>query len=341
MIIVMKSKATKKEEERIIARLQSQGYTVDISRGKERTLIGAIGSDVENKEAVMNQLSTLPFVDKVVPILKPYKMASRELHDETTEMDLGGGVTIGGGRIAIMAGPCAVEAEATVMDIARKLKAAGVRVFRAGAFKPRTSPYSFQGHGVKGLKILARVREETGMRIATEVMDPRDLGVVAKYADVMQIGTRNMHNFELLKACGGCGRPVLLKRGFAATIEEWLLAAEYIIKEGNPNVILCERGIRTFETHTRNTLDLNAVAAVKTLSHLPVVADPSHGTGRRELVAPMALASVAAGADGLMLEVHTNPAEAISDSQQTLDIAQFRALKKSLAAVAAAVGRKI
>jgi 3-deoxy-7-phosphoheptulonate synthase len=340
MIIVMTSKATAKDRDAIVARLEKQGYVVDISEGKERTLIGAIGANVDDKDAIMNQLSTLPYVENVVPILKPYKLAGKEIH-EHTEIDLGGGIMIGGRQIVIMAGPCSVEDMDTLLGIARGLKAAGLKMFRAGAFKPRTSPYSFQGYGLQGLKMLARVREETGLRIVTEVMAPRDLANVEKYADVVQIGTRNMHNFELLKDCGKCSRPILLKRGLAATIEEWLLAAEYIMKAGNPSVILCERGIRTFETHTRNTLDLNAVASVKHLSHLPVVADPSHGTGRYELVAPMAKAAVAAGADGLMLEVHTNPAEAVSDSQQTISIKDYRALKKDLQAVAAAVGRKL
>jgi 3-deoxy-7-phosphoheptulonate synthase len=340
MIIVMTSKATLKDRNAIVKRLEGQGYMVDISEGKERTLIGAIGANVDNKDAIMNQLTTLPYVEKVVPILKPYKLAGKEIH-ERTEIDLGAGVTIGGNQIVIMAGPCAVEGADKVIEIAKALKAAGVKVFRAGAYKPRTSPYSFQGYGLAGLKMLAAVREETGMRIVTEVMAPRDLKHVEKYADVVQVGTRNMHNFELLKDCGKCSKPILLKRGLAATIEEWLLAAEYIMKAGNPNVILCERGIRTFEPYTRNTLDLNAVAAVKHLSHLPVVADPSHGTGRYELVAPMAKASIAAGADGLMLEAHTNPGEAISDSQQTISIKDYRALKKQLQAVAAAVGRKL
>ena len=340
MIIVLRSRATEKDVTQIVGRLESRGYMVDISRGKERTLIGAIGSNPENKGQLMSQLKTLPIVENVVPILKPYKLAGKEIH-ERSEIPLGPGLGIGGDRIVIMAGPCAVEGEEQVLAVARALKKAGVKVFRAGAFKPRTSPYSFQGFGRRGLKMLDAVRRETGLLIATEVMAPRDMAAVAKYSDIVQIGTRNMHNFELLKIAGKCGRPVLLKRGFAATIEEWLLAAEYIMKAGNPHVILCERGIRTFESYTRNTLDLNAVAAVKTLSHLPVVADPSHGTGRCELVAPMARASVAAGADGLMIEAHTNPAEAISDSQQTISIKDFRALKKELKAVAAAMGKKI
>jgi len=339
MIIIMKATATKKELEQITGRLRGGGYTVDISEGTERTLIGAIGSNIENKEAVMNQIRSLSYVENVVPILKPYKLVSNELHKHS-EIDIDG-VKIGGKEIVLMAGPCAVEGRDKLMTVARRLKAAGVKVFRAGAFKPRTSPYSFQGYGLEGLKMLAEVREETGMKIITEVMAPADVVKVARYADVVQIGTRNMQNFDLLKDCGRCGKPVLLKRGFSATIEEWLLAAEYIVKEGNPNVILCERGIRTFETHTRNTLDLSAVAAAKTLSHLPVVADPSHGTGRRELVAPMARAAIAAGADGLMLEVHNNPAEAISDGQQTITVESFRSLKKELVPLAKALDRKI
>jgi 3-deoxy-7-phosphoheptulonate synthase len=240
-----------------------------------------------------------------------------------------------------MAGPCAVEGEALMIECAHMLKAAGVKILRGGAYKPRTSPYSFQGYEEKGLKMLARAREETGLAIITEVIQGRDVKKVAKYADILQIGARNMQNFNLLKECGKVDKPVLLKRGLSATIEEWLLAAEYIVKEGNPKVMLCERGIRTFETYTRNTLDLNAVAAAKSLTHLPVVADPSHGTGRWELVAPMAKASIAAGADALIIEVHPRPEEAFSDGQQTLNFKHFRQMKKELKPVAAAVGRTL
>lgn len=340
MIIILSRTATEKNRKSVIERLKKQGYTVDVSEGKERTLIGAIGSNVEDKAQVMAQFMSLPYVENVVPILKPYKMVSKEIR-ERTKITVGDGIEIGGDKIVIMAGPCAVEGEKPLLETARLLSKAGVRILRAGAYKPRTSPCSFQGYEEKGLKMLAKAREETGMAIVTEVMQARDVKKVARYADILQIGTRNMQNFYLLKECGKADRPVLLKRGLAATIEEWLLAAEYIVKAGNPRVILCERGIRTFETYTRNTLDLNAVAAVKTLSHLPVIVDPSHGTGRWELVAPMSKAGIAAGADGLLIEVHPRPEEALSDGQQTLSIKSFKQLKRELKPVAEAVGRKM
>jgi 3-deoxy-7-phosphoheptulonate synthase len=340
MIIILSHKATNANKNSVIDRLKKMGYKVDVSEGKERTLIGAVGSNVENKNEVMAQFMSLPFVENVVPILKPYKMVSREIRERSV-IKVADGIEIGGKDIIIMAGPCAVEGEALMIECAHMLKAAGVKILRGGAYKPRTSPYSFQGYEEKGLKMLARAREETGLAIITEVIQGRDVKKVAKYADILQIGARNMQNFNLLKECGKVDKPVLLKRGLSATIEEWLLAAEYIVKEGNPKVMLCERGIRTFETYTRNTLDLNAVAAAKSLTHLPVVADPSHGTGRWELVAPMAKASIAAGADALIIEVHPRPEEAFSDGQQTLNFKHFRQMKKELKPVAAAVGRTL
>ncbi|MFA6450296.1 MAG: 3-deoxy-7-phosphoheptulonate synthase [bacterium] len=340
MIIILSHDATETNKKNIIDRLRNQGYTVDVSEGKERTLIGAIGSNVENKNEVMAQLMSMSFVERVVPILRPYKMVSKELRERSI-VKVNDDITIGGKEIVIMAGPCAVEGDEQILEAAHMLKSAGVKILRAGAYKPRTSPYSFQGFEEKGLKMLDRARKETGMAIVTEVMESRDVKKVAKFSDILQIGTRNMQNFNLLKECGKAGKPVMLKRGFAATIEEWLLAAEYIMKAGNPQVLLCERGIRTFETYTRNTLDLNAVAAAKTLSHLPVVVDPSHGTGRWELVTPMAKAGVAAGADALMIEVHPRPEEALSDGQQTLNLKHFKQLKREVRLVAQAVGRKL
>jgi 3-deoxy-7-phosphoheptulonate synthase len=340
MIIILSHKATETNKKNIIERLRNQGYTVDVSAGKERTLIGAIGSNVENKNEVMAQLMSLSYVERVVPILKPYKMVSKEIREQSV-VKVSDDISIGGKEIVIMAGPCAVEGEKPLLEIAHMLKSAGVKILRAGAYKPRTSPYSFQGFEEKGLKMLDRARKETGMAIITEVMETRDVKKVAAYTDILQIGTRNMQNFNLLKECGKAGKPVMLKRGFSATIEEWLLAAEYIMKEGNPQVLLCERGIRTFETYTRNTLDLNAVAATKDLSHLPVVVDPSHGTGRWELVTPMAKAGIAAGADALIIEVHPRPEEALSDGQQTLNMKHFKQMKREVKLIAQAVGRKL
>lgn len=341
MIVVLSLKASKRNLSTVVEKLKSKGYDVDISTGRERTVVGAIGPNPENKEALMAHLNSLPYVERVVPILKPYKKVSRENVRERTIVEIAKGLTVGGPEIAIMAGPCAVEGREAIVEVARALKKKGVKILRAGAYKPRTSPYSFQGYGAKGLEMLQAARDETGMAIATEVVEARDVPKVAKYADILQIGTRNMQNFNLLKECGKSGKPVLLKRGMAATIEEWLLAAEYVSKEGNKKVILCERGIRTFETYTRNTLDLNAVAAVKTLSHLPVVVDPSHGTGRRELVIPMARAALAAGADGLMVEVHPKPEDAFSDGQQTLTLKEYGELKAELQPIAIAMGRKL
>ena len=280
----------------------------------------------------MGRLSALPGVDSVTPISRPFKLASRELHPDDTIVRVLGTV-IGDGSLALMAGPCAVESREQLFQTADAVLAAGATVLRGGAFKPRTSPYSFQGLGVEGLRFLAEARQRTGLPVITEVMEPSDVGVVAEHADILQVGTRNMQNFPLLTAVGRAGRPVMLKRGLAATIEEWLMSAEYILSSGNPNVILCERGIRTFDTYTRNTLDLTAVPLLHHLTHLPVIVDPSHATGKRWLVRPMALAGVAAGADGIMVEVHPRPDEAWSDGEQSLTLEQFGVLAPMLRTV--------
>ena len=320
----------------VTARLEQLGYKIHLSVGVERTIIGVIG---EKRPEYMEQLAAMAGVESIVPILRPFKLASREFHPGPTAVQVGN-VTIGGDEIIVMAGPCAVESEEQILAIAREVKAAGAQILRGGAFKPRTSPYSFQGLEEEGLKLLALARKETGLPIVTEVVNPRDIELVEKYADMLQVGARNMQNFTLLREIGQSKKPVLLKRGLAATVEEWLMAAEYIISGGNSNVVLCERGIRTYETGTRNTLDLSAVPAVKHYSHLPIIADPSHGTGRWRYVKPMAKAAIAAGADGLMIEVHSRPEEALSDGAQSLTPDNFRQLMVEIKAVAEAVGRK-
>ncbi|MGQ9511914.1 3-deoxy-7-phosphoheptulonate synthase [Thermodesulfitimonas sp.] len=338
MIIVMANNATEQEIEGVIRRIEDEGFKAHLSRGVEKTIIGVIGDERRLKEVA---LEVLPGVEEVIPILQPYKMASRSFRADRTVIDLGDGIVIGGERIHVMAGPCAVESREQLLTAAEKVKAAGATILRGGAFKPRTSPYSFQGLGEEGLKILAEAREKFGLKIVTEVMDIRTLPLVAAYADIIQIGTRNMQNFDLLKEVGKVNRPVLLKRGLSATIEEWLMAAEYILTNGNFNVILCERGIRSFETYTRNTLDLSAVPVVKHLSHLPVVVDPSHGLGRWKFVAPMCRAAIAAGADGLLVEVHPNPAAALCDGAQSLTPENFAAMMDDLRRIAAALGRTL
>ncbi|GEA14351.1 MAG: 3-deoxy-7-phosphoheptulonate synthase [Moorella sp. (in: firmicutes)] len=335
MIIVMKPGATREQIEAVSERLVELGFKTHPIYGQEKTVIGAIGDKKAlSSEAIIN----LPGVEKIVPIMKPYKLVSRELK-ETPSIVRVGGVPVGGRGLVVMAGPCAVESEEQLLSTARAVKAAGAQILRGGAFKPRTSPYAFQGLEEEGIKMLARVREEAGLPFVTEVVDTRDVALVAEYADAIQIGARNMQNFRLLKEAGATGKPILLKRGLAATIEEWLMAAEYILDSGNPNVILCERGIRTFETATRFTLDLAAVAVVKENSHLPVIVDPSHGTGSWRLVLPMARAAVAAGADGLIIEVHPDPARALCDGPQSLHPETFDRLMGELAPVALAVGR--
>jgi 3-deoxy-7-phosphoheptulonate synthase len=339
-IIVLKTDASEEEIKHVIKKLESRGLRVNLSQGTERTIIGVIGDTSKITEEEEDAIRAASGVENVVRILKPYKLASREFKRENTEIDVRGTV-IGGKRIPVVAGPCAVENKTGLVTIAERVKAAGASFLRGGAYKPRTSPYSFQGLGEEGLEYLAEAREKTGLPIVTEIMDPRDLDVILKYADIIQIGARNMQNFRLLLEVGSSHKPVLLKRGLSSTIKEWLMSAEYIMSRGNQNVMLCERGIRTFETATRNTLDLSAIPVLKQLTHLPVVVDPSHGVGRRDLVTPMALAAVAAGADALMIEVHTNPEEAMSDGEQSLKPRHFEQLMKELKPVAAAVGREI
>jgi len=337
MIIVLKPQATEAEIAQIIKTIESFGLAAHISKGTERTIIGAIGDERALQE---RPLEAFPFVEKVLPILKPYKLASREFKPEGSAVDVDG-VVVGGQRVVVMAGPCAVEGRDILLETARLIKDAGGHILRGGAYKPRTSPYSFQGLGEEGLKYLAEARQDTGLPIVTELMDTREASVVYECADLIQIGARNMQNFKLLKEVGCRRKPVLLKRGMSSTVKELLLAAEYIMSEGNYDVILCERGIRTFEDATRNTLDLSAVPLIKRLSHLPVVVDPSHGTGKWDLVSPMALAAVAAGADGSMVEVHPRPEEALSDGPQALLPSTFAKLMDDLSRVAQAVGRTL
>lgn len=337
MIVVMKPHASAEDIDKVLKRLKSLGFDTHLSEGVERTIIGAIG---EKKDIAMDSLSVMPGVEKVVPILQPFKLAGREFKPQQTVVSVGD-VPIGGDEVIIIAGPCAVESREQLFAAAEAAKRGGARLLRGGAFKPRTSPYSFQGLQEEGLKLLAEARERTGLPVVTEVVNPRDIETVASYADMLQIGARNMQNFTLLREVGQTGKPVLLKRGPAATVEEWLMAAEYVISEGNYNVVLCERGIRTFETATRFTLDLNAIPLVKKLSHLPIIADPSHGTGRWELVTPMAKAAVAAGADGIMVEIHPEPDEALSDGPQSLTPGSFAQLMDELRPVANAIGRHI
>lgn len=338
MIIILSSQATDKDVDKITNNLKDRGYGIHLSRGVEKTIIGAIGAPDEDKAIVAQQIEALPFVERVVPILKPYKVVGREFHPDRTVIRVKG-VDIGGDQIVVMAGPCCIESEAQMLETARFCKKAGATILRGGAFKPSTSPYSFHGLGEDGLKILDAARAETGMPIITEVLDVRDLDMVSKYADILQVGTRNMANFGLLKEIGMLRKPVMLKRGMAATIEEWLQAAEYIATRGNYDVILCERGIRTYETFTRNTFDINAIPAVKQLSHLPIIADPSHGTGKWQLVSPVSKAAIAAGADGVMIEVHPEPQMALKDGPQSLKLDTFATFMKELIPIIRAVNR--
>ena len=337
MIIVTRKNITNEDRARIEKRLTDLGFKLHTIVGVERLVIGAVG---DKRLIDIHALESLPGVEQVVPILQPYKLASRDGKPEGTRVKVGK-VEIGGDRLTIMAGPCAVENREQLMQAATGIAAAGAHILRGGAYKPRTSPYAFQGLQEEGLAILAEARAATGLPIITEVLNLPELETVAATADILQIGARNMQNFGLLRAVGQLRQPVLLKRGMSATVEEWLMSAEYILSEGNGQVILCERGIRTFETATRNTLDLSAVALAKTLTHLPVVVDPSHGTGKRALVAPMAKAAVIAGADGLILEVHPCPSEALSDGEQSLDLPEFTALMHDLKAVAELAGKRI
>lgn len=319
MIIVLEQDVLERDIQHIVQTIEAKGLKVHLSKGVDKTVIGLIG---DKRLIAEVPLESFPGVGKVVSISEPYKLAGRPFHPEDTRIRVGE-VVIGGDEAVIMAGPCSVENREQLLETARAVKEAGAHILRGGAFKPRSSPYSFQGLGEEGLKILAEAREATGMPVISEVMDPENLPLVAEYVDILQIGARNMQNFHLLKAVGRLQKPVMLKRGLSATIEEWLMSAEYILNEGNPHVILCERGIRTFETHTRNTLDLSAVPVVKHLSHLPIIVDPSHGVGKRRYVAPMSKAGIVAGADGLMIEVHPHPEKALSDGPQSLTLPEF------------------
>ncbi len=337
MVVVMVAGALPEQVEFVKERLVALGFQPHLIKGVSRIVIGAVG---DRRTIDAATLENLPGVEKVIPIMKPYKLASREAKEADSVVQVGR-VCIGGGSVTVMAGPCAVENREQLFKAARLVRQAGAAVLRGGAFKPRTSPYSFQGLAEKGLRLLAEAAAQTGLASVTEVIDQHSLEIAKDYVDILQIGARNMQNFHLLRAVGRAGKPVLLKRGPSATIEEWLMAAEYIMSEGNENVILCERGIRTFERLTRNTLDLSAVSLVKILSHLPVVVDPSHATGDRRLVEPMSKAALAAGADGLLIEVHPDPPKALCDGQQSLYPEQFAHLMQELKVIAAATGRTV
>ena len=337
MMVIMKQGYSQEEFDGVMGRLHEVGLDGHPIVGVERTVIAVVGRIYPE---LADELETMPGVEDTVPISVPYKLASRETRPENTVIRIGQ-AEIGTGRTVVVAGPCAVESEEQLMATARAVKERGAHLLRGGAFKPRTSPYSFRGLEVEGLKLLAQAREETGLPVCTEIMSVRDVEAVATYADVLQIGTRNAQNFILLEEVGRTGKPVMLKRGLASTIEDWLLAAEYILATGNHDVILCERGIRTFETATRNTMDLNAIALAKQISHLPIVADPSHGTGKWSLVVPMALASLAAGADGVIVEVHPSPDHALSDGAQSLNFDRFAELMERIGVIGAALGRPL
>jgi len=337
MIIVFKPQASEQDIDHVTDRLRELGLRTQISKGEERTILGVIGDE---RILESQPLSVFPGVESVTPILAPWKLVSREFQAHDTVIDVNG-IAIGGPKITIMAGPCAVEKSEVTVGIAHDVKAAGGHILRGGAYKPRTSPYSFQGLGREGLDYLSEARKQTGLPIVSEIIDPRDIDAFLEKADIIQIGARNMQNFELLKEVGAYDKPVLLKRGLAATIKEFLLSAEYIMSRGNRNVMMCERGIRTFETQYRNTLDLTAVPTLKSLSHLPVIVDPSHATGKWDLVAPMAKAAIAAGADGLLIEVHSNPECALCDGEESLKPHRFKTLMTDLGKIAEAVGRTI
>jgi len=339
MIIVMKKGADKEQLAEVKKQIRELGYKPHVIHGETRNVIGAVGD--ERGKSVLQSLESLPGVESVVPILKPYKLASREVKPEPSTVDLGGGVMIGNGKLVVMAGPCSVESEAQILETAHAVKAAGATVLRGGAFKPRTSPYSFQGMEEDGLKLLALAREATGLPIVTEVVNPRDVELVARYADIMQVGARNIQNFALLKMLGQLDKPILLKRGMATTIQEFLMSAEYILAEGNRRVILCERGIRTFETATRNTLDISAVPVLKEQPPLPVVIAPPHPPGHPSLVPSMCYASVAAGCGGLIVEVHPCPEKAGSDGPQSLRPAEFAAMMAKLREFAKVAGKEL
>jgi 3-deoxy-7-phosphoheptulonate synthase len=339
VIIVMKTGASSDQIDPVVARVEELGLHAHLIAGEERTIIGVVGLPLP--PTLDEMFGVFEGVEQVVRVTKKFKLAGWDFHPQKTIIDLGDGVTIGGEEISIIAGPCSVESEEQTLETARAVKAAGATILRGGAYKPRTSPYEFRGLGVKGLQILAKAREETGLKVITEVMTPSDVEVVGEYTDIFQIGARNCQNYLLLEEVGKAGKPVMIKRGLSVLIEEWLLAAEYVMAQGNPNVILCERGIRTYETATRNTLDVSAVPVLQSLSHLPVFIDPSHAAGKRAFVPALSLSGIAAGADGLIIEVHPNPDHALSDGQQSLDFAEFDALMPKLAAVGQAVGRTL
>ncbi len=336
MIVIMKSDSTVKNTSDVIKKIQELGFKPHLSKGEKKTIIGMVGN---GKKVDPETFKVLPGVENVVPILQPFKLAGREFKKEPTIVTIKG-IRIGGDEVIVMAGPCAVESRDQILSTAEHVAKAGAKVLRGGAYKPRTSPYSFQGMGEEGLKLLREAADITGMGVVTEVMSPQLVDTVAAYSDILQIGTRNMQNYALLEAVGKTTKPVLLKRGLMSTIEELLMSAEYILSNGNPNVMLCERGIRSFEKYTRNTLDISAVPIVKKLSHLPIIVDPSHATGQRDLVEAVSLSAVAAGADGLIIEVHPKPEEALSDGAQSLLPEAFGALMNKMARVAEAVGRK-
>jgi 3-deoxy-7-phosphoheptulonate synthase len=338
MLVVMKHNASKEEIDAVVATIKEMGYGARPIPGGQRTAVGLIGND---GAVDSGRILGLEGVLEVIPVTHPYKQVSREWKEEDTVVSLPNGTRIGGSNIVLMAGPCAVEGEAEILEIAHAVREAGATVLRGGAFKPRTSPYAFQGLGVRGLELLAKAREVTGLAIVTEALDPEGADLVAEHADIIQIGARNMQNYPLLRRAGRTGKPILLKRGLSATIDELLLAAEYVLAEGNDDVILCERGIRSFDPHTRNLLDLTAIPVIQALSHLPIVADPSHGTGLRAKVIPMARAAIAAGADGLIVEVHQNPPKALSDGAQSLYPEQLGELMEQIGVIARAIGRDL
>ena len=338
MLVVMRHDAAQEEIQRVVATIEELGYQARPMPGKQRTTVGLVGND---GRVDSSRLEALPGVAEIIHVTQPYKQVSREWKPESTQIRLPGGVVVGGDEVVVMAGPCSVETEAQIISAAHAVRDAGATILRAGAFKPRSSPYSFQGLGRPGLALLKKAREETGLLIVTEAMDPEGAELVAEMADIIQVGARNMQNYSLLKRVGRLRKPVLLKRGLSATIQELLLSAEYILAEGNPDVILCERGIRGFDSQTRNLFDISAIPVVKSLSHLPIIADPSHGTGHREFVSPMARAAVAAGADGLIVEVHPAPDRALSDGAQSLYPEQFDRMMREVRQIAEAIGRRV
>ena len=338
MLVIMRHDATEEEIRGVVTAIEEMGYQARPMPGRQRTTVGVVGND---GRVDGDRLAALSGVFECLHVTPPYKQASREWKQEGTVVHLPGGLTIGGDEVVVMAGPCSVENEKQILASAHAVRDAGATILRGGAYKPRSSPYSFQGLGLPGLKLLAKAREETGLLIVTEAMDPEGAELVAEHADIIQIGARNMQNYSLLKKAGKLKKPVLLKRGLAATIQEFLLSAEYLLAEGNPDVILCERGIRSFDSQTRNLFDLSAIPVVKKLSHLPILADPSHGTGLREFVPPMARAAIAAGADGLLVEVHPQPDRALSDGAQTLAPDQFEKMMREVRAIAEVIGRRV